>query len=189
MFLSLYIVPPTPSYTWNLVCEILMLIYAHMNMHAYDALRRALRMPVGRMEQCQHCWFSGSQKNNTWLVETLQYMLSTFELFVVLFCSLGFYGGLTSSLFSLSESLASAAFSTRFCTWLRQVRTLRRASRAVLPVLHRREASPQLRPPAPSTSSSINARFNDAFLSMSVNWHSERDLKLTFPSDTANWHS
>ena len=31
------------------------------------------------------CWFSGSPKNITWLVETLQYMLSTFELFLVLF--------------------------------------------------------------------------------------------------------
>ena len=97
------------------------------NTYVYDALRRALRMRVGRAEQLstlqsqkphpsslckgcglrdyQHRWFSGSQKNNTWLVETLEYVLSTFE---VLFssCSLGFYGGLTSWFFSLSESLA-----------------------------------------------------------------------------------
>ena len=38
-----------------------------------------------QLSEIVHCWFSGSQKNNTWLVETLQYMLSTFELFVVLF--------------------------------------------------------------------------------------------------------
>ena len=54
----------------------------------YDASRRTSCMPVGHAEQLSeilHCWFSGSQKNNTWLMKTLQYVLSTFELFVVLF--------------------------------------------------------------------------------------------------------
>ena len=61
-------------------------------MHAYDALCRTMRqhiqlMQVGCVEQVSEngrCWFSGSQKYNTWLVETLQYALSTFELFLVL---------------------------------------------------------------------------------------------------------
>ena len=39
---------------------------------------------------------------NTWLVKYLQYMLSTVELFLVL----GFYGGLTTWFYSLSDSLA-----------------------------------------------------------------------------------
>ena len=57
-------------------------------MCAYDASHHTLRMQVGREEQLSeilHCWFSGTQKNNTWLVESLQYVLSTFELFVVRF--------------------------------------------------------------------------------------------------------
>ena len=43
------------------------------NTHAYDALRRTLRMWVGRAEQLSTLlgFISGSQKNNTWLVETL----------------------------------------------------------------------------------------------------------------------
>ena len=47
-----------------------------------------LLMWVGCVEQVSEngrCWFSGSQKYNTWLVETLQYALFTFELFLVLF--------------------------------------------------------------------------------------------------------
>ena len=45
-------------------------------------------MQVGHTEQVSEIlryWFSGSQKKNTWLVETLQYVHSTFELDVVLF--------------------------------------------------------------------------------------------------------
>ena len=67
-----------------------------------------LCMWVGHMEQLSeilHCWFSGSQKNNTWLLETLWYALSTFELFVLFLLSwllrwtdFGFF-------FSLSELL------------------------------------------------------------------------------------
>ena len=39
-------------------------------------------------------------------VKDLQYMLSTVELFLFSSCFLGFYGGLTSWFYSLSESLA-----------------------------------------------------------------------------------
>ena len=52
--------------------------------HAYDASRRALRMRVGRAEQLSeilHCWFSGTIPG-LW---RLSYVLSTFELFLVLF--------------------------------------------------------------------------------------------------------
>ena len=38
-----------------------------------------------QLSEILHCWFSGTQKNNTWLVESLQNVLSTFELFVVRF--------------------------------------------------------------------------------------------------------
>ena len=65
-------------------------------------------MRVDARSICQK-FYTGSQMNSTWLVETLQYVLSTFLLLNSLFfcsCSLGFYGGLTSLLFSLSESLA-----------------------------------------------------------------------------------
>ena len=53
------------------------MIRATRNTHVYDASCRALCMRVGRAEQLYtaglvgaivHCWFSGSQKNNTWLV-------------------------------------------------------------------------------------------------------------------------
>ena len=86
-------------------------------------------------------WFSEwdeVQKNgnvksepNTWLVETLQHVLSTFELFLVLFL----HALLASTVdwllcfFFSQSSQPPAAFSTRFCTWLRQIRTLWRAAR------------------------------------------------------------
>ena len=72
---------------WRLVDICHKYIYTRST-HAYDASRHASRIQVGRAEQLSeivHCWFSGSQKNNTWLVRTLQYVLSTFELFLVLF--------------------------------------------------------------------------------------------------------
>ena len=43
---------------------------------------------------------------DTWLVKNLQYVLSTVELFLVLFLLCWLYGGLTYWLYSLSESLA-----------------------------------------------------------------------------------
>ena len=69
--------------------------------------------------------------------------------FLISSCSLGFYGGLTSSPF-LCQSRQPSALSTRLCTWLRQIRTLWRSSHAVLPALHRQETL------SPPTSSSIN---------------------------------
>ena len=38
----------------------------------YPVLLLGIPMRAGGVrEQILHCWFSGSQKNNTWLVETL----------------------------------------------------------------------------------------------------------------------
>ena len=87
-----------------------------------------------------------------WLVETLQYVLSTFEpFFFSLFCSLGFYGGLRSSLASALDSAkyvrceGAAALSFPFSI----------AEKSPPIQLYRRL--------------SINARFSDAFLSVSAN--------------------
>ena len=84
------------------------------------------------------------------------------------FCSLGFYGGLTSLLLSLSQSLA---IQHSFLRLSQQVCTLRRVSCTALPVLHRWESSPQLCPLVPSTSLSIECAFQ---------WRiSEHERKLT----------
>ena len=75
-----------------------------------------LRMQVRCAEQVSEngrCWFnSGSQKNNTWFVKTLQYMLSTFELFVVLFIALSTVDYLFA--FSFSEPPAAGCVQHSF---------------------------------------------------------------------------
>ena len=123
------------------------------------------------MSENGRCWFnSGSQKNNTGLVKTLQYVLSTFELFLVLFLLFWLVRWTTTLPFLSQSRQPSAVFST---TWLRQRRTLRRPSRAVLHVLHRQET-----PPFIDVLTLRDARF------LRANWHSRRKRKLTFLSMT-----
>ena len=78
----------------------------------------ALCMQVGCTEQGSEngrYWFnSGSQRNNTWLVKTVQYVLSTFELSLDLFLPSWFVWW--NGLFAFSFLESPAAFSTHFCT-------------------------------------------------------------------------
>ena len=59
----------------------------------------------------------------------------------------------------------SAAFSIGLCTWLRKIRTLRRASRAVLPFLRRQETLSRCR-------RVMHLPGCERRLSMTANWHS-----------------
>ena len=68
----------------------------------------------GERRKCQALLVQRAAQNNSnvnsepnsWLVKNLQYVLSTVELFLFSSCSLGYYGGLTSWFYYLSESLA-----------------------------------------------------------------------------------
>ena len=73
----------------------------------------------------------------TWLVKTLHNVPSSFAISLVLYCplGLGLFCTLTLLLSVSQCRQPSAAFSTR----LHKTRTLRRTSRAVLPVLHCQE--------------------------------------------------
>ena len=111
-------------------------------------------------------------------------------------CSLGFYGGLSSFLFSLSESLAVG--STCFYTWPCQIRMLQRASHAVLPILHRQKTlSPYLIlhrcPRIMYVSVNLVPRRCPAFrrLQTTFQWHlaSWEWAQIDIPSMTSNWHS
>ena len=138
-----------------------------------------LRMWVGHAEQVSeivHCWVSGSEKKNTWLVKTVQYVLSTFELFLVLFLLswLLWVGWQHSALISALDSA-------------KYVRYEGLAALSFPSSITQKRCPPQLCPPS---TSSCNARFNDAqFLRMSANWDSEHECKLLFLSMGANWRS
>ena len=115
---------------------------------------------------------------NTLLVKNLQYVLSTFDL--TLSCSsvpllASTVGWLLCFFFlelpAVGSIQHSVAFSIQpFMDLAPQIRTLRRASRAVFPIIRRRVLHVSDTLPCPRR--------------ISTNWHSERDLKLTFLSVT-----
>ena len=129
---------------------------------------------VRGVSEIVHCWFSGSQKNTTWLwsISSMHFLL------FVLFLLSCFYGGLTSLHFSLSESrcqLHSALVSA-----LHSAKYVHCEGPAVcLP----RSPSPRNVLPTPS---SINVFMYCMFQCRPI---TEGERKLTFLCMTANWHS
>ena len=117
----------------------------------------------------------------TWLVNNLQYVLSTFELFLVLL--------------SLSWLLRWADF---FAFYFLSVGSCRLHSALVYPLRSANTyvAKGQLRcplhPPLARNvvpTLSCNAMYLISCPGMSANWHFKRGLKLAFLSDTTTWHS
>ena len=79
------------------------------------------------------------------------------------FCSLGFYGGLTSSLFCSSESLAVCCVQHSFPHLTPPSMYVAKGQPRCPP----HPPSPRSVPPTPSSSSiDVNARFSDAFLTI-----------------------
>ena len=82
---------------------------------------------------------------NTWFVKNLQYVLSIFELFLVLPLLYWLLRWGDFFAFFVSESPAIGCVQHLFMHLALQIRTSRRASRAALPVLRSQEMSSRLR--------------------------------------------
>ena len=100
-------------------------------------------MWVGRAEQVSEngrCWFnSGSLKDNTWLVKTVQYVLSTFEPFLVLFLLSWLLRWTDLFAFSLSELPAIGCVQHSFVHLTPPNLYVVKAQPRCPPVLHRQE--------------------------------------------------
>ena len=170
--------------SWFLALAMLLKNHCHMHLYCIYSYSRiiiilGLRMRMtpaplqlpcyadgARSAGVRRCSFSGSPENGTRERKREEPSIRAFYFWldsVLFFCrSIGFYSRLTYLLSSYSQTRQpSATFSTRLWTWLcKYVRC---------------EGPAALSPcPAPG---------------VSANWHSERDLKLTYLSDVTNWHS
>ena len=104
------------------------------SMHTYNSSHRtSFCVSMHTAHVCRNL-VNVKSEPNTWLVKTLQYVLSSFEILFTA-CSLSY---LVPPFFS---ELPSAAFSTHFCTQLSQTKThtLWRPNCTVLPFLHHQE--------------------------------------------------
>ena len=112
----------------------------------------------------EHRWFT---LPGLWRFSNTYFLLLNSLLFS--FCSLGFYGGLTSSPFSLSLSLAVSCVQHSFLHLTPPSMYVAKGQPRCPPC----PPSPRIIPPTPSSSSieflELNARFSDAFPSMSAN--------------------
>ena len=126
----------------------------------------------------RNCTVSRSQKNNTWFAKTLQYVVSTFEFFLVLSLLSWLLQWTDLFTISLPEWLAVSCVQHSFLHLTPPIPTLWRPSCTVLPILHHQETlSPQLLTPSTCTFQWC----------LSANWHSKHEHKLTFLSVTATY--
>ena len=165
-----------PAYSRHLLSnQLFLFILLTRNAHVYDPPRHALHMRGGRGEQLSTLlgWVGGKITiPGLWRLSNTCFLLLNSLLFY--FCSLGFYGGLTSLLFSLSESLVIGWIQHSFL-------------HLTLPNTYIAKGQPHSpHPQSLRIVPSINVL--EYWMHVSVT-HSWPWVQIDIPSVTSNWHS